>query len=200
MISASPYHEIPQVNWGGVTDHLLARHPLKAEELVEVVLSSWEAIFQTRIGPTGYRIGVDIEPQPQIMGFLLHELIPLEFQQRYPGMWCRQRTRIDKDLVSLADVKYSVEIKTSSNPTNVFGNRSYAQPSKTGEIGRKGKAGYYLTVNFEKFTGKNAPKILMVRFGWLDHADWIPQTAATGQQARLTPAAYKFKLRTLFPS
>ena len=39
---------------------------------------------------------------------------------------------------------------------------------------------------------------LRARFGWLDHDDWIAQTAATGQAARLRAEAYRFKLRTLY--
>jgi hypothetical protein len=38
----------------------------------------------------------------------------------------------------------------------------------------------------------------MIRFGWLGHSDWIPQKSPTGQQARLTPEAKKYKLTKLF--
>ncbi len=50
------------------------------------------------------------------------------------------------------------------------------------------KSGYYLAVNFEKFsrTSQVNPGINLVRFGWLDLEDWQGQRAATGQQARLS--------------
>jgi len=198
MITVSPYAGQPQEEWTAITDRLLAEHPLRDPEIVDVVKVSWSAIFDTRIGPSGFKIGPDIEPQPQIMGFFLHELIPLEFERRYPGKWRRQKVKLDKDLVSLADQRFSVEIKTSSHPSQVFGNRSYGQPTKEGELGRKGKSGYYLTVNFDKFKGDSRPEIKAIRFGWLDHDDWIAQTAATGQAARLRAEAYRFKLRTLY--
>ncbi|HGG7675208.1 TPA: ScaI family restriction endonuclease, partial [Neisseria meningitidis] len=64
----------------------------------------------------------------------------------------------------------------------------------------KSKNGYYLTINFEKFMPdlKLRPEIKIIRFGWLDHTDWIAQTAATGQQARLSPEAYRSKLKILY--
>ncbi|MFN9402025.1 MAG: ScaI family restriction endonuclease, partial [Dolichospermum sp.] len=43
---------------------------------------------------------------------------------------------------------FSIEIKTSSSPRNIFGNRSYAQKSTTGKT-KKSKSGYYLVINFE---------------------------------------------------
>ena len=69
------------------------------------------------------------------------------------------------------------------------------------EIGRKGKSGYYLAINFEKFADdRKEPALVQIRFGWLDHTDWLAQKAATGQQARVSPAADRFKLVRLFPS
>src|SRR5437667_261612 len=75
---------------------------------------------------------------------------------------------------------------------SIFANRSYAQaPSDS----KKSKSGYYLAVNFEQFSESvSQPKIRMVRFGWLDHSDWIGQRAETGQQARLNPATESLKL------
>jgi hypothetical protein len=195
----SPYAGKPLLRWPSITEQLLAQHPLDSDEIVEVVRLSWDAIFETRIGPSGFRIGSEIEPQPQIMGFFLHELIPLEFQKRYPEIWRRQVTKTEKDMVHVPDAIFSVEIKTSSHKSQVFGNRSYGQPPTKSDVGRKGKSGYYLTVNFEKFGGATRPELQMVRFGWIDHDDWIAQQAATGQSARLRPEAYEYKLRALWP-
>jgi hypothetical protein len=194
--TGSPYDGIPPTEWASVTRRLISEHPLDVNEIVDVVRIAWDGIFSTRIA--GFLIGVDIEPQPQNMGFLLHELIPLEFRRRYPGQWRAQRTKGEKDLVCELDVAKSVEIKTSSHGSQVFGNRSYAQPAGAGEVGRKGKSGYYLTINFQKFGGSSIPILRIVRFGWLDHVDWIPQKAATGQQSRLRAEAYQYKLVELF--
>lgn len=198
--AVSPYAGVPENRWREVTERLVEEHPLR-NDFARVALQAWGDIFATRIGAKGYRIGTDITLSPQIMGSFLHELIPLIFQDMYPGKWCRERNKGDKDLVCLDDVRFSVEIKTSSHPSQVFGNRSYAQPvASAADIGKKGKSGYYLTINFEKFNEDRAPpKLVQVRFGWLDHSDWIAQRAATGQQARVDPRADTTKIIRLYP-
>jgi len=194
----SPYARVSPKNWAEVTRGLIERHPLKASEIVEIVLQSWESIFQTRMGRKRFRIGEDIFPKPQVMGFFLHELVPLEIAARYPEQWSVERTSGDKDVVYLPDEYYSIEIKTSSNPSHIFGNRSYAQ--KTSRR-KKAKSGYYLAINFGKFTGaKQRPQVRLIRFGWLDAHDWIGQKAATGQQSRLPREVENGKLLTLYPS
>ena len=89
-------------------------------------------------------------------------------------------------------------IKASSHKSRIFGNRSYAQEA----VGKKTKSGYYLAVNFAKFDadeGEELPRILKVRFGWLDYLDWQGQTAASGQQAHVAPDVEESKLIELFP-
>lgn len=189
----SPYHRIPPDRWPAVTKRLIARHPLEPAELSEVVLSAWEAIFKSRIG--GFAIGRHIKPKPQIMGFLLHELIPLAFSALYPGVWRPEAAAAEKDLVHIPDDIFSIEIKTSSNPSKIFGNRSYAQPDVTS---KKVKAGYYLAINFGKFGSKERPKITLIRFGWLDASDWRGQQAASGQQASLPPLVERGKLLPIY--
>jgi hypothetical protein len=39
--------------------------------------------------------------------------------------------------------------------------------------------------------------INLVRFGWIDREDWQGQTAATGQQAKLSPEVERYKLLQL---
>ena len=92
-----------------------------------------------------------------------------------------------------------IEIKASSHATQIFANRSYAQPSSNSEI--KDKNGYYLMINFEKISKSNPrPKIKMIRFGYIEHSDWIAQKAETGQQSRLSLDAYKNKLIEIYKS
>ena len=101
---------------------------------------------------------------------------------------------------------YSVEIKTSSDPNQIFGNRSYTQ--QAGSV-KKSKVGYYLAINFEPFAFDAAlrqyhsemqPRIVQIRFGWLDLADWKGQTAASGQQARLLRDAMRYKFVRVYPA
>jgi hypothetical protein len=132
------------------------------------------------------------------MGTFLHELIPLEFSDRYPGVWRREDLVDEKDLVYVPNHLQSVEIKTSSHETQVFGNRSYAQKASSS---KKSKSGYYLTVNFGKFDGsKLRPKIHRICFGWLDDSDWVGQKSQTGQQARLLAETYGSKLLIIYGS
>lgn len=193
---ASPYKGLPPEKWLSVTKQLVKAHPLDTTEIVEVVLAAWDSIFDTRLGTNAFHIGRDIFPKPQIMGFFLHELIPLELAARHPKSWRGERTSSDKDIVYVRDDQYSIEVKTSSNPRHIFGNRSYAQETTEN---KKSKSGYYLTVNFEKFSdAATKPHIRLVRFGWLDATDWIGQKAATGQQSRLSPQVESSKFLDLY--
>ena len=189
----SPYDGVPPADWLDKTLELIEAHPLSVDEIVDGTLACWDQIFGSRIG--SFAIGKDILPKPQIMGFLLHELIPLHFEAKYPKVWRRELTAAEKDLVYIPDQVFSTEIKTSSSKNKIFGNRSYAQP---GEAAKKEKSGYYLGVNFGKFKGDVRPEIHLIRFGWLDHADWLGQHAQTGQQAHLDASAEKLKLAILY--
>lgn len=191
----SPYDKQPVSSWLKITKKLVQRHPLSTEEIVQISLASWESIFVSTIG-NDFLIGKDIFPKPQIMGFFLHELIPLILTKKYPDKWRKEQIASEKDLIYIPDDTFSVEIKTSSSAKNIYGNRSYAQEANSV---KKSKSGYYIAVNFQNFSMKiTKPEITKIRFGWLDHADWIGQTAATGQQARLSPDVEQNKLLTLY--
>lgn len=191
----SPYNGKPQEEWQDITVNLVCNHPL-LPELADVVLESWNAIFKSKIGD--FYIGKDIFPEPQIMGFFLHDLIALYLSERHQGEYRLGSPHVEKDVHCIDDPDFSFEIKTSSNPTQIFGNRSYAQPANGNEA--KSKDGFMLAVNFEKFTPENTrPQIKLIRFGYLEHSDWIAQAAATGQQARLSPETYRIKFVKLYP-
>lgn len=191
----SPYQGLRQEQWATKTQELIKEFPLRMPELVDVVRVSWESIFFTRIGPKGFQIGKDIFPKPQIVAFLLHELIPLELHSRHPGVWRQEKLAKDKDIVCIKDEFFSIEIKTSSHASQIFGNRSYAQESA---VAKKSKSGFYLAINFDRLDPLvTAPRLRRIRFGWLDHSDWIGQASATGQQARLSPEVERGKLITL---
>ena len=190
-----PYENLPASEWRKRTLTLIEQHPLKPNEIYEVVHEVWSSIFKSGIGNKPFRIGQELFPRPQMMGFFLHELIPLEFGFRYPEVWRREETTNEKDLVHMPDSYFSVEIKTSSSKNKIYGNRSFAQKTTTS---KKSKSGYYLAINFQKFSKTvTSPQITLVRFGWLDHDDWIGQASASGQQARLSPDVESFKLLTL---
>ena len=192
----SPYFGKDTSEWINITNQLIEKHPLKSEEIVEIILTSWNDIFNSKIG--SFYIGKDISPMPQIMSFLLHELIAHYINLRYPDLFKVGKEKFEKDIHCTTNPDLSIEIKGSSHPSQIFGNRSYAQPQS--EKGLKNKNGYYLTINFEKFNDKaqRNPEILSIRFGYVEHTDWIAQTSATGQQARLSTYVYEHKLKILY--
>lgn len=194
-----PYAGVPTQKWVAVTNKLIQKHPLRVEEIVESVLVAWRDLHETVLGRK-LRIGKDIFPNPQIIGFLLHELIPVEVASRHPGRWRREKAKAEKDLVYIPNPQYSIEIKTSSHPTSIFGNRSYAQQSSSGKLASKAKSGYFLTVNFRPTkAADDVGEITRVRFGWLDPTDWVGQSSPTGQQSRLTSDGDKYKLLQFYP-
>ena len=194
---ASPYEGYSVKEWNKITEDLIAKHPLSEEEIIYAVLDAWNRIKLTKIGGE-LQIGIDVFPSPQIMGNYLHELIPVMLAHKYPGVWRKEQLKDEKDMVYIPNDFYSVEIKTSSNATNIYGNRSYGQENSENNSGKK-KYGYYITVNFEKYTEINHnPRIKKIRFGWIDHSDWHAQAAATGQQASLALDARDHKLKLLY--
>jgi len=199
---ASPYDGKTPDQWAAITQQLIDHHPLSTKDIVDVVLASWKAIFDSSLGSRGFRIGQHIFPKPQTLGFLLHELIPLELGEYFPGIWRGDVDAREKDLVHIPDRYFSIEVKTSSNKNRIFGNRSYAQKVKAGSRAKKAKSGYYLAVNFEKFEkGKVGDLDLhLIRFGWIDSTDWIGQKSESGQQSRLSPDVETKKLLTLYPT
>ena len=191
----SPYTGKDPDDWAKITRRLVEEHPLATSDLVDVTLGAWTAIFESKIGSKEFTIGTHIFPKPQIMAFLLHELIPLELNAKFPEIWRGDISAEEKDLVCLTNDRYSIEVKTSSSATGIFGNRSYAQQ---GSSQKKSKSGYFLAINFEKFRPNGGrPEIRLIRFGWLDQEDWIGQTAQTGQQARLRSEVIQRKLMSL---
>ena len=114
----SPYAGLATEDWAEKTRELIKMHPLKPKEIYEVVIQVWREIFESNFTSKNYKIGVDLFPRRQIMGYFLHELIPLELARRYPGIWRREETATEKDLVYLLDDCFSIEIKTSSSNRN----------------------------------------------------------------------------------
>ena len=94
----SPYRGLKPNRWLEITKKLLDNHPLAQDEIVDVVLSVWKSIFDSKMGTKGFRIGKDIFPKPQIMGFFLHELIPLELAARYPNKWRGEKIHLTRTL------------------------------------------------------------------------------------------------------
>jgi hypothetical protein len=195
----SPYQGRPESTWANITQQLVNEYPLSFDDIIDAVLKAWDGILMTKIAGE-LQIGVDFLPSPQIMGSYLHELIPIMLERKFPGVWSRDKNKGDKDLVYLPNNYFSTEIKTSSNPNNIFGNASYGQEDSA-SASSKAKDGYYIGVNFEKFDQAPAgqmPRIRKIRIGWLDHSDWHSQSASSGQAATISTFARDNKLLLIY--
>jgi len=196
---SSPYDQYPEREWAQITRNLVDDYPLDFDDIIDAVLDAWDAILSSKIAGE-LQIGVDILPSPQIMGNYLHELIPIMLERKFPGQWSRDIEKSDKDLVYLPNRYYSAEIKTSSNPNNIYGNASYGQEDSS-NASSKSKDGYYIGVNFEKFDQApigHPPRIRKIRIGWLDHTDWHSQSASSGQAATISSFVRDNKLLLIY--
>lgn len=196
---SSPYQDRLESQWAKITEQLVDEYPLSFDDIIDAVLDAWDGILMTKIAGE-LQIGVDFFPSPQIMGNYLHELIPIMLERKFPGIWSRDINKDDKDLVYLPNNYFSTEIKTSSNPNNIYGNASYGQEDSA-SASSKSKDGYYIGVNFEKFDQApegEMPRIRKIRIGWLDHCDWHSQSASSGQAATISTFVRDNKLLLIY--
>jgi hypothetical protein len=185
----SPYKNVDVKNWRKITEELVKKHPL-SPMVVDLCRKSWQSILNGKIN-TYLNLKIrEMGISPQATGALLHDVIPAYIAKNVPGF--RKGIGKEKDIVCESNDYFSLELKTSSDPKSIFGNRSYTK-SETG----KSKSGYYLAINFEKIAHEN-PQILRIQFGWLDHSDWVGQKSETGQQASLIKEAKENKLMILY--
>ena len=77
---------------------LIDQHPLKST-LATVVLQAWDIILDSKIGD--FRIGKDIFPEPQIMGFFLHDVIALLLEKQFSDEYCLGNPKTQKDIHNL---------------------------------------------------------------------------------------------------
>ena len=184
----SPYSSKKNDRWLSITKKLIASHPLSLEEIRDIILISWEDLWSTSIGKNPRFSFLEINPPAQVIGYFLEKLIAKNLSHKYPAIW-RGGKGTEKDLHYIKNIKYSIEMKSSGQPSlKVYGNRSYGQKLNDQSIGKKDKSGYYITVNF--FMNR----ISLIRFGWIDHHDWKAQKAASGQMSGLKKEVYKYKL------
>lgn len=186
----SPYAGTAPTQWLEITQKLIATHPLKTDDLISAVLTSWSAVWATDIGRDTAKIPLrEIDPPATVIGYFFEKVLAKELAARHPGEWAGGATGTQKDLHFIPDDSFSVEVKSSGQlGLRIFGNRSYGQEVTNEGRAKKDKSGYYLTVNFVGET------LNLVRFGWIDGSDWVAQKSATGQMAGLGSDVYAFKL------
>lgn len=187
---SSPYEDLTETEWLAKTEELVSYHPLDFETIRRVAIKSWNTVWSTTIGEGELSISLlELDVPATVVGYFFEKLFGKELETEHPQLWRGGRNKNDKDLVYIPDDFYSVEIKSSGQlGIKVFGNRSYGQNVENAELEKKEKSGYYITVNFYE------QALNLLRFGWIDRADWKAQKAATGQAAGLGESVYKYKL------
>ena len=195
-MTISPYLDYPEDEWPAITRDLVENFPLSQEEIVKTVLDAWDDFYSSSFGNGNLTIGTDIFLPAQATGVILEKLIASILENKYPDTWKGGYEKTHKDIINLKDDQFSFEIKTSSSPSGLYGNRSTGYRS---DNSRKRRTGYYLVINYllpkEEDTNK---KVRKIRFGWIDDDDWVGQKQASGQQASIGAHLAKLKLITLF--
>ena len=144
----SPYYGLFSREVGGENPRTLEEYPIAPEDVVQVVLRSWSAIFESTLGD-GFRIGVHIFPTPQIMGtLLLTSLSLLEIEAHTEGRWraCALRPRRTSSTSRMIDSPRRLRL-IRSEPHLCQSKLRLESDSP----GKKGKSGYYIAVNFDKW-------------------------------------------------
>lgn len=195
VASRSPYEGKDPSDWPKITKRLVEAFPLKSRDIVEVVHKSWTDIYATKIGSAGLRLGIDVFLPAQATGVLLERLV-VGTLARTSDNWAGGVSKVDKDVIYKPNGAYSFEIKTSSSKAGLFGNRSTGQES---ERRTKVRTGYYLVVNYKLPSPADLTHLIrLIRFGWIDDADWTGQAQPTGQQASVSREVLQGELLTLY--
>lgn len=187
-MTTSPYANQPIHKWQDITNELVKQYPLSNQEIVDIATVSWSRLWSSVIGR---KINIsEVELPATVVGYFFQRLFSHELSSRYPGEWKGEELKSDKDLVHIINPNFSTEMKSSGQlGYSLYGNRSYNQQSETpGVGGRKDKSGYYITLNFF------GQAMTLLRIGWIDQDDWVPQGKQTGQAAVLKPEVYQHKL------
>ena len=189
-MTGSPYSGMSETEWPGITQRLVANHPLKPDVLRDAVIKTWDTLWQTTVGADETSVGLsDLNVPATVVGYFFEVLLARELQRREPSQWRGTNSKEEKDLVYIPDPSMSIEIKTSGQKAfKVFGNRSFGQKSENDVLSKKEKSGLYITVNFR------GRILTLIRFGWVDADDWVPQKSPNGQMAGLREAVYQYKL------
>lgn len=186
-MAISPYTNQDVSNWSAITNDLIKNYPIPLNEILEIATLAWDRLWSSLIGEDIKISEVDLPAT--VVGYFFQKLFSHELAKRYPENWRGEIYKSDKDLVNLNDSFFSTEMKASGQRGySLFGNRSYNQESANADITGKDKSGYYITLNFYQ------QSMTLLRIGWIDQDDWIPQGSQTGQAATLHPDVYNHKL------
>lgn len=157
------------------------------EILLKATFNAWKDIEQLTLGD--FKIGRDFKPTGQLIGNLLHILIPKHMELLDKDFQIGTKKE-DKDILWNKHSDFAIEIKTSSSKSGVYGNRSYPKGDNI-----KDKNSYYLIINYTNFDENANGYIHSIKVGYIRKEDWKAQDSETGQQSYLKD---KSILRTIY--
>jgi hypothetical protein len=187
----SPYLDQPKEKWLDITRELVKQHPLEPATILDTVLKAWKTLWETSIGSGTAAFPLrDMILPAQVTGFFFEKLLAEVLKHETQGQWCGGQEKFEKDLVYLENSQFSIELKTSGQlGLKLFGNRSYGQQLEADQkVDKDDRSGYFITVNFY------GSQLSLIRFGWIDHEDWVSQKSETGQASSLKEDTYTYKL------
>ena len=187
----SPYLNHPKEQWLQITNDLVEKHPLESDTILQAVLTAWQTLWETSIGSRTTAFPLKEMTLPaQVTGFFFEKLLAEVLKNKTQGQWRGGQEKAEKDLVFLENPQFSTELKTSGQlGLKLYGNRSYGQQlEEDPKVDKADRSGYFITVNFY------GSSLSLVRFGWIDHADWVSQKSSTGQASSLKEDTYTYKL------
>jgi len=176
----NPYKGKRRDQYKKITEDLVSQYPLSLEEIKDIVMEAWCKVGEITVaGKSIFETG-----ESGAIGIFFQKELIKALMDRHEG-WRGEKDRTDKDIVYVSNPLFSTEVKVSGQlGKEIYGNASFNH--KGNEL--KDKSGYYITVNFYK------DKITIIRIGWIDKQDWIPQKSKSGQCANLSPDTYTHKM------
>lgn len=158
-------------------------HVLSHDTLLTIIQNAWKALWKVEIANMPIqRLHLDA----QVIGKLFQELMHWELHAADPR-WQHPdgpRKRGNPDFVCVTDPTQSFELKMCGQPgsARVFGNRCSSH--NFAAANGKCRDSWLLTINY------SGQRINLVRFGYVLGSDWVGQSSATGNAARLKHEAY----------
>lgn len=156
--------------------------PLNSPQMATLVKRAWHDLGCTTFGSKklswdqlhrfpGQAVGCLFEQ------FLAMQMASLDLAKTSGHKWRPGYSKTEKDIFCTTNPLFSVEVKTSSSSSGIYGNRSSTRKRDSKRV--KVRSGYYVVVNWDKDT----LKMRKARFGYIDDSMWVGQASDTGQQA-----------------
>ncbi len=184
-----PYQDVPTERMRAVATQLVKNHPLRYC-VVDIVLNSWQNILNGNITSKSSSFKIkQTNVSTNVTEKLIRTVLPENISRYVKGF--RAGKQNEHDIVCEVDEFYSVKLLASFE--KMLAIKIKDAKNNVDEI----KTGFYLSVNFENINSNN-PKILRIRFGYLDKTDFVLTRNGDEIKAVLTSEAGLYKLIDIY--